>query len=363
MEVTVTDNGAGNLTDIQTISVSINDVNDAPVITSNGGGPTALLSIDENTVTVTTVTATDQDADTLTYSISGGSDQAKFNIDATSGALTFANAPDYENPTDTNSDNTYIVEVTVTDNGAGNLTDIQTISVSIVDVSGNAPNITSNNGLDEIVVFVEENTHFVTKLEAVSESGHHITFSITGGADSLSFVLAEVSNRLEFLEIPDFESPASADGDNNYTLEITATDTSPEKLTDKQYLSVLVVNKNEPVSIVSDGGGQFANISINENTLLVTTVIAQDQDDDAITYALSGGIDKSKFSINQSTGLITFKNFPDFETPTDHNLDNTYIVQVTATDHGVGNLWLLRLYMFLLKILLKFLSLLLMEVI
>ncbi|HIF20251.1 MAG TPA: cadherin repeat domain-containing protein [Gammaproteobacteria bacterium] len=41
---------------------------------------------------------TDGDGDTFTYSITGGADQTLFVIDASAGALSFKNAPDYENP-------------------------------------------------------------------------------------------------------------------------------------------------------------------------------------------------------------------------------------------------------------------------
>ncbi len=53
--------GAGG-TDTQAIAVSVTPVNEAsPVITSNGGGATAAISLAENTSAVTTVTATDSD--------------------------------------------------------------------------------------------------------------------------------------------------------------------------------------------------------------------------------------------------------------------------------------------------------------
>ena len=72
------------LTDTQAIAVTVTNVNDnAPVITSNGGGATAAVNVAENTTAVTTVTATDPDAGaTLTYSIVGGADAAKFTINA-----------------------------------------------------------------------------------------------------------------------------------------------------------------------------------------------------------------------------------------------------------------------------------------
>lgn len=107
--------------------------NIAPVITSNGGGSTASISVAENNTAVTTVTATDADVgDTLTYSISGGADAAKFTINSSTGALSFQTAPDFEVPTDADANNQYIVIVQVSD---GTASDTQTITVTVTDVA------------------------------------------------------------------------------------------------------------------------------------------------------------------------------------------------------------------------------------
>lgn len=100
--------------------------NHAPSITS-----TPTVTVNENEVGVHTVTASDTDGDTLTYSITGGADFADFSINASSGNLRFVNAPDFENPTDMGVDNVYEVTVEVSD---GDLTDTQSISVTVVDV-------------------------------------------------------------------------------------------------------------------------------------------------------------------------------------------------------------------------------------
>src|SRR5699024_5176741 len=120
--------------------------NNTPVITSNGGGSTATINVAENSTPVTTITATDADAgSTLTYSISGGADQALFTINATNGELAFNSAPDFENPADVGGDNNYEVSVQVSD---GSNTDVQAITVKVTDVNENlnAPVITSNGG-------------------------------------------------------------------------------------------------------------------------------------------------------------------------------------------------------------------------
>ena len=112
--------------------------NDAPTFTSSDS-----FSVAENTTAVGTVVAEDSDTgDAITgYSLSGGVDRAQFEI-TDEGELTFAAAPDYENPTDVLSttppnqprNNEYIVEVTAT-SGAGDraMTARQTITVTVMD--------------------------------------------------------------------------------------------------------------------------------------------------------------------------------------------------------------------------------------
>ena len=77
--------------------------NAAPTITSDGGGATAAVSVAENQTAVTDVESTD-DTDSeeagLTYSKTGGADQALFTLDGTTGLLTFTAPPDFEAPGD-----------------------------------------------------------------------------------------------------------------------------------------------------------------------------------------------------------------------------------------------------------------------
>ena len=103
----------------------------APVITSNGAGGTANLSVAENISAVTIVTAIDADLHALTYAIVGGADAARFTIDASTGALSFIAAPNFEAPTDADGNNSYIVLVMASDGAA---IDAQTITVNVTDV-------------------------------------------------------------------------------------------------------------------------------------------------------------------------------------------------------------------------------------
>ena len=117
--------------------VDDDEANAAPSFSSS-----ATFDADENQTVAGTVLATDSDADDdiTGYAITGGADQAFFSIGATSGALTFDAAPNYEDAKDQGSNNTYVVDVTATSGtGTREMTATQTITVTVTDVSGEAP--------------------------------------------------------------------------------------------------------------------------------------------------------------------------------------------------------------------------------
>lgn len=129
-----------NITAIQSVvdgevedhQVAIVAANSPPIITSNGGGDSAVINIPEGTNTVTTVTATDADNDTLSYALAGGSDAALFTINASTGVLTFKAVPDYESPQDTGANNQYMIIVSASDNKGG--MDTQTLTINVTDM-------------------------------------------------------------------------------------------------------------------------------------------------------------------------------------------------------------------------------------
>lgn len=120
------------------VTINLQDINDAPVITS-----VSPVTVQENETAVLTVTASDDDGDSLTYSISGREDGAKFEIDPATGELKFVTAPDFEAPADNDRDNIYKVEVTVTD--SHDLATTRLIAVTVTDKSDEvAPVVTVN---------------------------------------------------------------------------------------------------------------------------------------------------------------------------------------------------------------------------
>ncbi|MEZ5477275.1 MAG: cadherin domain-containing protein [Thiolinea sp.] len=243
--VTVGDSNGG--TDVQALSITVTDVNEAPVITSDGGGNTAALDVAENTTAITTVIATDVDGDTLTYSISGGADSGLFTIDGASGVLAFTAAPDFETATDADTNGVYEVEVTADDSNGG--TDVQALSITVMDVN-ETPVITSNGGGDTAAVSVAEGSTAVTTVTATDADGDTLNYTLSG-TDAGLFTLDPATGVLTFNTAPDFETPTDADTNNVYDITVTADDSNGG--TDVQALSVTVTNVDETVD--SDGDG------------------------------------------------------------------------------------------------------------
>lgn len=72
-----------------------------------------------------------------------------------------------------------------------------------------------------------------------------------------------------------------------------------------------------------------ATASVAENQTSAITLVATD--DQTITYSISG-TDSALFSINSSSGVVTFASAPDYESPSDSGSDNVYNFTATATD-------------------------------
>ena len=311
--------------------------NTAPIITSNGGGNTAAVSLAENTTAVTTVTATDPDVgQTLSYSIIGGADASKFTIGASTGALSFVTAPNFEAPTDAGGNNVYDVIVQASDGHGG--IDTQAIAVTVTDVFENtAPIITSNGGGDTASGILAENTTAVTTVTATDpDVGQTLSYSIIGGADASKFTIGASTGALSFVTAPNFEAPTDAGGNNVYDVIVQASDGHGGIDTQAIAVTVTDVFENTAPIITSNGGGDTAAVSIAENTTAVTTVTATDPDvGQTLSYSIIGGADASKFTIGASTGALSFVTAPNFELPTDAGGNNVYDVTVQASDgHG-----------------------------
>lgn len=285
-------------------------------------GPNADFSVAEGTTSVTQISARTDSDQPLTYSINGGADAAKFAIGSSTGELTFVTPPDYESPNDADTDNHY--EVIVKAEDTNSVSDSLAITVEVTDVPlGNISDIDNNeNG-------IIENEPAGRTVGLTAAAGNEIaTYSLTDD-DNGRFTIDPVTGVVTSAMSLDRE----VDGETRQ-IEISATDgTTTNSATFT--ISVLPVNEHDPV-IISGGGNNSTSISIAETNTTVMTVVATDADlpTQSIVYSITGGEDAADFTIDPLSGLLEFNTPPNFEAPTDVGLNNTYTVEVTASDAG-----------------------------
>ena len=141
------------------------------------------ISVQENQTSAFTVSASDPDGDTLTYSISGN-DVSQFTI-STSGVVEFVNAPDFENPSDANSDNIYEVTVTVSDSS---LTDTANFMVTVT--NDTSDDVTTDNYDGNLVLSGPIQSADICYVASISDMCSDAEFKTTTAQDgsfSLSF--------------------------------------------------------------------------------------------------------------------------------------------------------------------------------
>ena len=321
-------------TTVQTYTVVVTRTDAAPVFTS-----AATASVVENTTAVLTVAASDADSqDSVTgYTLAGGADAGRFTLNGSTGALSFTAAPNFEDAQDSASsdpanaagNNEYLVTVRAT-SGSGTrlLTADQTITVTVTDDNSEAPAApaapTVAPGSDSTRLDVTWNAPAnagpaITGYDVQYRQGTSGTFAAgthtgTSTSTSITGLTAETDYEVQV-------KARNAEGDSAWSPTGAGTTSQAP---------------NGPPAFTS-----AATASVVENTTAVLTVAASDPDSrDSVTgYQIAGGADAGRFTLNGSTGALSFTAAPNFENaqdsassdPANAAGNNEYLVTVRAT--------------------------------
>ena len=317
------------------LSIEVTNLNDNAPTFSNPNPET--ISVKESISTAATfyiAFANDADGDTITYSFSSA-DSAYFDINPETGALSFKESPNFENPQDQGQDNTYAITVNAADSTHSTSVDL---SVEVSDVD-EAPQFAQ----DSETIEIPENTSSASTIytaAASDEDGDTITYSLSG-TDAAHFTLNSATGGLNFVTSPDFENPQDQDGDNDYNIEIKATSTSHSA---SLPLSITVTDVEEYAPYF-DNAASVASLTEDPATegqqtpILALEFEAYDVEDDAANRALSlelEGADSSLFQIATSASATSYQvhfiTSPDFDHPHDDDQDSNYSLTIVATD-------------------------------
>lgn len=308
----------GTETVTKDVTIAITNVNDiAPEFTSD-----ATFSAAENQTDIGTVTATDIEDDTLTYSISG----SDISIDSSTGVMTFNSAPDYE------TKSTYTASVTVSD---GTNSTNQNIIINITDILENSEPIITN--LKTQIELQEDDKKFLYTVEATDADGDTIYFQLTGD-DANKFTLSS-SGDLAFKEIPDYENPTDADTDNIYEINVSVTDIAPSST------SIMPAGKSDQIETNTSNNTEVRVTNFDEDIIGLTLTSIDGNDSTGPKIRLQLVID-SYTNPNSISILYQGPNAGQYWTgagsPTTDNFKLTYDHTFTAPDSSPSGQWRIR---------------------
>ncbi len=303
------------------VTITITDVNEAPAFPST---ETGTRSVPENSAAGTNVgaavAASDNDGDTLLYTLSGA-DADDFTIDGNGQIKTKAGVT-YDHETTP----TYLVTVNVSDgrddNGDAETTPVVDapvdVTITLTDVD-EPPTLT---GPTE-ATFVENTSGTVATYTARDPEGATVHWSLSGVNIDRFAINGGV---ITFVSPPDYETEFPSP-----VLYVHASDSDTDpRLTATRILVVMVKNVNEGPEIT---GGVSGTISYDENSLAeVGTLTAVDPEGDGLTWSA----DNDAFEIvdisGGSDGTRAALRFNSAQPRPDHETTDSYSVTVQVTD-------------------------------
>ena len=296
------------------VTVTVTYVDEAPEIRS---GSRDSFSIPENRTTrLYTYSATDPEGATVIWSLDGA--DARFFTISERGEFSSSenNPPDFEARVAAGQENVYNVTVQASD---GTYTASLPVTVTVTDVN-EGPEVSGPSTLT-----IDENQGLSATYTATDPEGLNVARWSVAGRDGGDFAITQ-GGTLHFRYLPDFEKPADYNRDNVYEVTVQPSD---GRNTGSYPVTVTVDNVNEPPKFYSGSRNTFTQPENRISTLY--TYRATDPEGSSVMWSV-GGPDGSKFTIDVSSGALSFTDPPDFDAPGDVGEDNVYNVTVRARD-------------------------------
>ena len=209
------------------VTITVEDVNEAPEVT----GPVSENHTENDTSVVAVYSAVDPENQVILWSLLGD-DREDFEIDA-DGRLRFAATPDFEAAVDSNRNNVYEVTVVASDDAN---TDTVDATITVEDVN-EAPEVTGPVSVNH----TENDTGVVAVYRATDPENQVILWSLLGD-DREDFEI-DADGRLSFAATPNFEAAVDSNRNNVYEVTVVASDATH---TDTVDVVVTVGNIEEP---------------------------------------------------------------------------------------------------------------------
>ena len=309
--VTITVRDLEGLNSSINLTIKVTNVNEAPTITLGGLAISGNRNpeVEEGMTAVDTYTASGPDAASAMWTL-GGDDVGAFSI-SSSGEITFASVPDYENPADADTDNVYMVTVEA---GDGTYMDTHEVTVTVTNAEETGTAALSS----DMLIVGEAVTATVTDPDVVTAGTEMWQWA---RADDAGFTMN--AEDIAGATMASY-TPVEADGGKYLRASVAYNDGYGAD--EAEATGDHAVTSNRPPAFDMATTSRDVAENSEADALVGEPVVATDPDNDDVTYALSGA-DATSFSIHDN-GQITVGQgtMLDFEART------TYTVTVTATN-------------------------------
>jgi hypothetical protein len=326
--VVVEVNNTSGLTTPLSIYIQVNSINDLPVIKTP-----LVLNHPENKQLIASLSADDDSGLPVSWSWADGTVEDPELQLTTGGDLKFrvSSGPDF----DVNQTKTYVMGIRATDSD-GNFTD-GNFTINVINLNDNPPLSPFLFANASSTFTLVENNNTIIDLNAsdkdnLEDPGFNVvSYAITGGPDGSRITVSSTGD-LAMTPPADFEYPDSADFDNIYQAILTLSDGVDGYSRDYPIVVTITDADENAPTIISNGGGDDVDISIPENKIFVTQIMATDVEANIFTFSIWGGGDLSLFDINSTSGQLSFGTPPNYEKPSDADTNNLYEVWVRVSD-------------------------------
>ncbi|KAJ3602440.1 hypothetical protein NHX12_030195, partial [Muraenolepis orangiensis] len=269
------------------------------------------------------VTATDQDRGSnavVHFSIMSGNTRGQFYIDAQTGKMDLVSQLDYE------ANKEYTLRIRAQDGGRPPLSNISgLVTVQVLDVNDNAPIFVSTPFQATVLenVPLGYSIIHIQAVDADSGDNSRLAYRLTETTPNFPF---SINNSTGWIVVTVELDRETVDF---YNFGVEARDNGHPAMSSSASISMTILD-------VNDNNPQFTHkayyMRLNEDAAIgtsVVTVSAVDRDiNSVVTYQISSGNTRNRFSITSQSGggLITLA------LPLDYKLERQYVLSVTASD-------------------------------
>ena len=258
------------------------------------------------------------------FSIIGGDDSAMFDVNATTGIITYAIGVEGAVLYVQDPDKVYLIVVQAV-NADGD-EESMVLRVQIVkDLTVIKPQIDPEVNTTPNVIPAQDET--ITTITAISATNTPITYTLSG-PDSAFFTIDENGN-LRFDRIPDYTLAEDANNDNVFEVTVEVSDAYQTSTVDIQ---VTIAQDSDLIKPTITTASAQDYVENDDKVIYIAATSGTEND---IRYSLVPGYDESAFDIDEVTGALSFVQSPDYEAPHDSGNDNVYEVEVRVTDQSV----------------------------